>query len=363
MELFYIDNIVNNDQFDAEYYYFIINYLIGEKIHIHSNFGMYIYGTINANQLTQIELIDYHESYWIHQKKLPKEELQGIFVIKDYYIEHHKYIKEIKAKKHLNKTDIAFINAQKKLLIDVRINVLYVFKAMLEKENIFPYIDLIKNEIFKLSFSIYDRKNVALDEYIGELIYSNFLTKENLFVLGSMLNKQMKILCGFEEEAAKNEDKETVDLESLLLFRIPCSTNLTKENLIVLRKQFHPKINSLFSKIQDLRISFIKMQLNNETIKKYTDFGVSIKQELEEIQNEIDKHVYFQNIKNSDSSFQNVNVYLGIIPIDLLLNVYGSFGVLTFSKMLELRHITAIANRKRDVEIYLKYVKDTEDDK
>ena len=93
MELFYIDNIVNNDQFDAEYYYFIINYLIGEKIHIHSNFGMYIYGTINANQLTQIELIDYHESYWIHQKKLPKEELQGIFVIKDYYIEHHKYIK------------------------------------------------------------------------------------------------------------------------------------------------------------------------------------------------------------------------------------------------------------------------------
>jgi len=362
MELLYIDNFIDKGQYESEYYHFILNYLIGDKIHIHSNFGLYLYGTINANKLTNNELFDFHENYWVHEKGDSEEVLKGIFKVKDRYNEYNKYIKTIKAKKHLKNADIALINSQKKLLELAKENVFYVYKTILEERHILPYIDLINDDVFNISFTLYDRKNIQLDEYVGELIYTNISTKENLFVVGKMFDKQMKLFCEAETEEAIEDGSSLITLESILLFTIPCSPKLLKDNLVILRKHFQIKIDALFSKIREMKIGFIDITLDDMTNTKFIEFEFLIKQDLIDIQNDIDKHVYFQNIKNSDSNFQNVNVYLGIIPPDLLLMVYGGIGVITINKMIELRNRTANSKGKRSVEIYLKYLIDSEDE-
>jgi len=77
MELLYVDNITKEFQYENEYFFSVINYIIGKKVHLHSNFGMYVNRILYANNLTQIENIDYHENYFVLEKRETEVELKS----------------------------------------------------------------------------------------------------------------------------------------------------------------------------------------------------------------------------------------------------------------------------------------------
>ena len=356
MELLYVDNMLVEKQYENEYFYFIINYLIGEKIYIHSNFGFYLYVIKNANKLTKKEIVEYFENYCIQTKGNNNKDLDLIIQLIDRYQRSLKEMHSLKKKKRLEKYEIDILRLHNEIFEKFRSDLLRCCNEIIVSQNLFQYIDLITEEKIEIKFSLTNRENIINDEEVGEKIYNNLGSKDKLFILGNLVGEMVEKFCKAENDDDEDESEDDgIDLESIVLFTIPCSPLLNKENLIILRKQFQSKIDSLLQKVQELRLKIKDINLNDELMNEIIEFGESIKEEKETLQNEIDKHIYIQNIKNSDPNYKNINVILNTIPFDMLFMVYASVGAITFDKMLELKHRTSNISGARKIELYISY--------
>ena len=361
MDLLYIDHMLVEKQYKNEYFYFIINYLIGEKVYIHSNFGFYLYVMKNADKLSKKEFVDYFENYCIQTKGNSNNQIDSVINLIDRYLKSLKEMQTLKKKKRLEKYEIDILRLHNEIYEKFKSDLLRCCYEIIESQNLLQYIDLITEEKIELKFSLTNRENIINDEEVGEKIYNNLESKDKLFVLGNMIGDQMEMFCKNEiEEDTDDSQNDDIDLESIVLFTIPCSPLLNKENLIILRKQFHSKIDSLLQKVQELRLKIKDFELNDDLMNEIIEFGELIKEEKETLQNEIDKHIYIQNIKNSDPNYKNINVILHTIPPDILFMVYASVGAITFDKMLELKHRTSNISGKRKIELYISYEIDSE---
>ncbi|MEI6820301.1 MAG: hypothetical protein WCL51_00075 [Bacteroidota bacterium] len=342
------------NQFDSEYYYFIINYLIGEKIQMHSNFGFYMHVVKNINKLSKYELVDYLENYMIQSTLHTPCDLKDFFATKDMYSRTNKLVTKILKHGKMPKIDFEIVKSFNDLIATNKSELLRICNELLEKQHLLPYVDLLDNDILKTSFSLYNRDVTIKEKEIGEIIYNNFKRKDRLLVLGSMIGMQMDLFLVEDGIGTSKNEEDLVTVGSSCLLTIPCSKKLTKDNLIFIRKQFHAKFDSLFAKIYDFRSKFLKKELDDDLMIEFNNFTSEIENELEILQLEIDNHIYFQKIKNSDPDYVNISINLGVLPIDLIFMVYVTSNVISFDKYLELsiREYNEIGKGMGDIYLY-----------
>jgi len=338
MELLYTENIHSEIQINAEYYYFIINYIIGQKVNIHSNIGFYFHVVKNINKFREYEYLECFENFILqHSTKMSSEVLE-ILKSKDEFVQGYRSVKKLRSKRNISKiekdlliTADAYINYYKTTVFDTS-------KKNLTELNLIEYLDLIDNDNIKINYTKHNRDLSLKDKEIGEIIFNNIKNKEKLIVHGTIINERNRLT----QPTIKNDDQDKkgviFTMTVLPILSIPCSKELTKESLIILRNQFQTKFDLLLSKIQEFRLKIT----NNENIEEHKeyldDFKDFVGVEQESLQLEIDNHIYFKKIKNSDTDCLNINMCIGIAPIKFILTIYESCNTISFEKRMELEN-------------------------
>ena len=126
MELLYVDTIRSDIQIDSEYYHFIINYIVGQKVNIHSNVGFYFHVVKNINKLKEYEYLECFENLLLQQSSSLSPELLGMLSDKDDFIQKSRNIKKLRSKRILSKIERELI-----ILTDEYLN---QYKIMLLKK-------------------------------------------------------------------------------------------------------------------------------------------------------------------------------------------------------------------------------------
>ena len=178
MELLYINFIFKDYQSYREYYYLTLNYIIGEKIHYHSNIGCYIYGLKNINKLTNEEIINFYEWYSIHASRVNDFDIKEIFDSLDYMKKQFKSLNLIKSTKRISNNSLAVVRTHQTLAKSIRQEVKDLFIVHLKTLDILPLLELYDENILQIKYSQINRKLEVKDAEIIEIIYENFISKE-----------------------------------------------------------------------------------------------------------------------------------------------------------------------------------------
>lgn len=360
MELLYTENIRSDIQIEAEYYHFILNYIIGQKVNIQSNIGFYFHVVKNINKFRDYEYLEYFEDFLLQHTLNMCPELLDILKSKDEFIKSYKNVKKLRSKRNITKIERellisadAYVNHYKTILFDK-------CKKNLIELNLIEYLDLIDNDNIKINYTKHNRDLSLKDNEIGEIIFNNIKNKEKLIVHGTIINENN----GLTQPNVKNDEQEQKEvvfsMRVLPILLIPCSKELTKESLIILRNQFQTKFDLLLTKLQEFRLKIA----NNENIEEHQEYlddfkdFVGVEQEI--LQSEIDNHIYFKKIKNSDTECLNIYMCIGIVPIKFILTIYESCNTISFKKRLELENRVDNEIGDNVKEVFIFYEKEPE---
>jgi len=365
MELLYINFIFKDYQNYREYYYFSLNYIIGEKINYHSNIGYYIYGLKNIDKLTNEEILNFYELYSIHATRVTDFNLKDVFGSIDYMKKAFKSLNLLKTKNRISNNNLGIVRAHQTLAKSIRQEVKDLFTYHLKTLDIYPLLELYDENILQIKYSQINRKSEVKDAELIDIIYENIISKEKLLVVEDI----------YHNEPNKERLDELFELQindiikkfsiSSPIFTFPCSRKTTINEINILRSQFQNKFNKLLDKIQIFRKEVCNYKLDitiNEKLNKFLD---TIEPEVDLLQTEIDENIYFQKIKNSDVEFIEVKLSIAIFPMEIIITFFAYNYVLSVNKTIELRNrlINEIGANMCEVCLYYEILPEINDKK
>ena len=337
MELLYADFIYEDIQYQNEFCYFVFNYLIGEKVQIHSNVGFFMYVLKNINNLNDDEVINYFEDYLKQSDIEGDEELTQIYLDVDNIKKKCKIYKSLKNAKRLSKEGLAFVQTHKNVINSSREGLYQACVEILNLCNMKTFIELLDQEKIVVSYSSFNRDRVLNDKEVCEQIFNVLLNKDKMLVIGSLLSEYTSLKLPDNIYELPSDDIDEIEILIIDLITMPCSIDLSNDNLIVLRKQFQLKFNFLFDKVQEFRKIISKFNFDIDIKEKTIAFRDSIKYDLQSLQNDIDKHIYFQKIINTDTEYINITLKLGIVSNETIGLVYTSTNVISIETVIDLK--------------------------
>lgn len=346
MELLYINYVINDKQLDEEVFRFVVNYIISENITVHSNVGFTFKMFKNIDSLTDDEILKYLEMYLLIINKNKSfsvsEELKKIDDLKAKM----KNYKQLKHRNQLPSGHFKYLQALKASYIHYRNNFKGFLNDYLKFLGVFQYIDLYDENIIKASYSEINRDCESNDNELGELLYNNLSTLQNMLLLDDL-----SILEKFNThpEVNKEQKEKFTDffkLYDIPLVTLPCSSNLQLNELVVLRQMFLSDFTALFTKVQCFRNEINIIDTKKAITKKVNEFKSEIKLDLQKLQNEIDNNLYFLKIKNSDSDYTNVTIYVGILLDLMIFNYFSGRELISYEKFSELDY--RLTNNKKE---------------
>ena len=109
---------------------------------------------------------------------------------------------------------------------------------------------------------------------------------------------------------------------------------------------FLSDFTALFTKVQCFRNEINIIDTKKAITKKVNEFKSEIKLDLQKLQNEIDNNLYFLKIKNSDSDYTNVTIYVGILLDLMIFNYFSGRELISYEKFSELDY--RLTNNKKE---------------
>ena len=356
MELLYVNYVMNDKQLDEEVFRFVVNYIISENITIHSNVGFSLKMLKNIDYLTDDEILKYLEIYLLIINRKNSFSLSDEFKKFDDLKAKMKTYKQFKHRNQLPSGHFKYLQALKASYFHYRNTFKGFLNDYLRFLGVLEYIDLYDEDIIKARFSEINRDREYNDNELGELLYNNLSTRQNLLLLDDL-----SILEKFEtnkevDEKDKDLFSELFKLYDISLVTIPCSSNLQLNELVVLRQKFLNNFTTLFTRVQTFRNEVNKIDSKKAIIKKIKEFKSEIKIELQKLQNEIDNNLYFLKIKNSDSDYINVTIYVGVLLNLTIFNYFFGRKLISHEKFseLEYRLTNNINDKFYDLFVYYK---------
>lgn len=338
MELLYVNVIKDDKQLDEEVFCFIANYLISEKVTIHSNVGYALKMFKNINNLSDDEILINFEFYIQMINGNKKYNLSDEYKKLDDLKALMKTYKQLKQKNQLPPNHIKHLQILKSSYLYYKKMLKGFMNDYMVFFGIIKYFDLYDEKIIKANFSEINRDGEINDNELGELIYNNMSARENLLLLDDLsILKKFKTLKNIEQKF-KVLFSDYFSLYEIPLVTIPCSSTLQLNELIVLRQQFLPNFTEVFTKVQFFRTEINKIDSKKAITKKIKEFKTEINDELQKLQYEIDNNLYFLKIKNSDSDYTNVTINIGILPNLSIFNYFSSKNLITANKYEELEY-------------------------
>ena len=355
MELLYVDNIILDRQCNDEFYYFVLNYIIGEKVSIHSNIGFYFYVLKNIDKLSTDELIKCFEIYNIYVCNINKIDVTKTLERIEFVKKNNKRYNEYKRFKILPKLEFKVVQLYNKILKGINEGICNSLKGHLIEVNLLQYIDLCNEGIVNLNYSFFDREGEVHDNGLGERIYNLLKTRKEMLVINE-LSKVFNEFNEFEKSEHKYEKKKAIyNHITFPLLTIPLSRNLSANDLIMLRKIFQLRFASLISKIQTFRKEINQLILNKKIKIKINEFTQTIETDLKSLQDEIDNNIYVMRIKNSDPEYTDVKIILGLTTNEFLIHLYSFKCVIPYYKVKELKDSLDPYIGDDLCEVYLSY--------
>ena len=344
MEFLYINFVSDEFKIQNEFYYFISNFLIGSKTYNHSNIG-FLLNIIKNTKILSIEELIFHTEEYAFQVGIDKEiNFKEMYLGIDTVKNNLKIYNKLKKEKRLVKKDFEFVQKYLGLISNIRKSLYQFCINKLKDSGLSSLISLIDQNEFKIGYSVFNRGGVLNDDEITIEIINVLLNKEKILVLGSLLSDFSQLLNIEEIYELPSRVINEIEILTIPLVTMPCSTELTIDNIIILRKYFLKKFENLFVKIQNLRKELNKLNFNIGVKGKIIDFQNSIKKELQTLQEDINNHIYFQKIINSDSEYVNVTITIGVIPNETIGLFYTSINAISIEKAMEIKE-------KIDIEI------------
>jgi len=338
MELLYPNTFMKHNQLDYEYYYFVMNYIVGEKTYIHSTIGYFFYVVKNIKKFNNNQLVDIFENLNLKTHFNRDYQPTDFFHEADIIRKNIKTAAGFKKIKHLPKPQLEYLQQFNNNMSQLRESVFEELIKYLKLAHIENYLDLIDENIININYTSINKSFELNDTEIGEIIYNNFITKEKLLILENVLNveKEKDVLCDLKGTKKDKKDDLYVAIKTIL--EIPCHKDLQQSELIILRSQYLTEFNKLFQKIQDYNIENIKGEFNDITNKKFEIFGEKLVEDFKILQTEIENNIYFQKIRNSDKDYINVKINIVLLPFSYISSLYSYLCVLSNGKVFELRN-------------------------
>jgi len=356
MELLYINDVKDDKQLDEEVFYFIVNYIISENITIHSNVGFGLKMFKNIDYFSDDEVMKYLESYFFNIQSENTSSLSEELKKFDGLKENMKTYKQLKHRNQLPPGHFKYLQALKTQYLNYR----KTFKGFLNDYvrflGISQYVDLYDEVIIKASYTDNNRDWELIDKELGEILYNNISNRQNLLLLHDLKNLEE-----FDANKEVDEEKKALLIELFTLHKIPlvtipCSSNLQLNELVVLRQRFLNNFTELFTRVQAFRNDINKIDFVETLTEKIYEFKSKIKIELQKLQNEIDNNLYFLKIKNSDSDYTNVTIYVGVLFNVTIFNYFSARNLISPDKYseLEYRLNTKLNEKYYDLFVYYK---------
>ena len=338
MKLLYPNTFMRFKQLDYEYYYFVTNYIVGEKIYMHSTIGYFIYVVKNINKFNSNQIVDVFENLNL------KTHFHMEYQPTDFFREANMMRKNIiaatalKKVKHLPKQHLEYLQQLNKGVTMLKDSIIEELLRYLKLANIENYLELIDENVININYTTINKSFELNDNEIGEIIYNNFITKEKLVILENVLNieKEKDIINELNETKINNE--KGYDIAFTTIVEIPCPKDLSQSDLIILRSQYLTEFNNIFQKVQDYNIQNCKDEYSDITTKKFEIFGEKLVEDYKILQTEIENNIYFQKIRNSDKDYINIKIIIVLLPLSYILSIYNYMCVLSLGKVFELKN-------------------------
>ena len=186
-------------------------------------------------------------------------------------------------------------------------------------------------------------------------IYNNLKTREKLFVLDDVSQFALELTEDDLEQPEPDEENTENFISTQLILTIPCSKEMPLNNLLIIKNKLQFLIDNAFNKIQEFRITISNLELNNSIKELLEKFSDNINEEMEILQNEIDNNIYIKGIKNSDKDYQEVNIKLGILPYESVLNIFAIKNIISQNKLSEIKYRLKNYLLDNSCEIFLFY--------
>ncbi|MEI6820303.1 MAG: hypothetical protein WCL51_00085 [Bacteroidota bacterium] len=355
MELLYVDNITKEFQYENEYYYFVFNYIIGKRVHLHSNVSFCFHVIKNISKFKENEILDLYEINSFHKNVEEGRDLEEVTKGYELIKKQSPFVKQLKKQKRLNKERFGLVQTFNQVLTSSRDILRESCKDDLEAMDLLPYIDLIDEGVIITSYSTYNKVGKIDDCEIGEKLLQTYINRDKILVLGSILPILAKPILPEDIKRIPPLFSRKVCLVGIPLVYIPCSIGFKKDSLVLLRKQFMSKFDKLLEKIQSFRIEINTLTFNKEIKNKILAFQELLNQDLTMLQDEINTNIYFQNVINCGKEYNNVFLILGILQNEYIGLFHISNYALSKEKHLESNEVIKNKIGKNKSEVFLYY--------
>jgi hypothetical protein len=242
-------------------------------------------------------------------------------------IELHKNIEATKRVKHKTKEQLVLLhkaqameNAYKKYLNEYAI---YVLKSIY----VFNWLELMDKEILELGGHwMYSESSDEEDSLIPE-ISNSIMDKEEFLLVDGIIGTYIKEV-SLEEHKKDGLFSKEPKIFSFPLVDILYGKDISKENLLVLRKDTLNKLNGISAKMDEFKASLHHEEFGDPVKEKTLAFYESLKEERESFQTYIDEHMFIKQVLNSDKDCFRAQLRMGVSSIRTMIHYFEKSKIL-----------------------------------
>ena len=118
------------------------------------------------------------------------------------------------------------------------------------------------------------------------------------------------------------------EIYSMPLFTLLYNSDITKENMMILRGNILGVISPLSKMMQEFRTSISNEIYGHSIHEKILLFYETLKPLREVIQKKLDDQIYFQQMKNSTDDSREIEIRAGVSSLNLIIDFIGTSGIL-----------------------------------
>lgn len=316
MRLQYISRDLNIDKYYYEGLALKTNYILNDYMLFHSNLGSFFEMTHDINSFNEKFIINAMAQISDGNEDIKKKFIEKTTKLCDK-------VAFLKKKKSKSKPELIAIQKFNQLIANYRNNLKEINLNMLNLFNIAGYYDLFDKDILWGNFLLNEYYEEITDEdCLIEYIHDAIINHDKYFFINLVYLSEYFRIAEIDTDLYTVDDETTADFYSISLLNIPENINLSIEHIKICRNQILPKIQSLWSLLNDFNKQLPKIQSTNDLEKIILDFNKTISNEKKKAQELIDNNLFIQKIINSGDNTNKLCFKIAFCTANTLIDYY-----------------------------------------
>ncbi len=292
------------------------NYILSEYILFHSNLGSLFELVHNIDLFSEKFIISAIAKFSDGNEEEKKQFIEET-------IQMHDKVTYLKKMKNKSKLELIAIQKFNYIIKDYRKKIKDLNLNLLNLYNLADYYDLFDEKILWGNFLLneYSEKYTEEDNLI-EYIHDAIINHDKYFFINPVLQSDCFRIAEINKDFLINNTDTKPDYYSIPLLYLPENINLSIEHIKICRNQILPKVQTLWSRIDDFNKQLQFMQSSKELENTLLNFCNTISTEIENAQGIIDNNIFIQKLINSGNNSSKLCFRMAICTTNTLIDYY-----------------------------------------